>query len=791
MGLTKIRLDQFADSTRVISGSGASINSGNNTKFDFNIVGEIFNPTTKVLTPININLVAQTVTNLAQKITYIGVTTSGTILQQSTRFTSQQKYSHLTEWVLIHTNGTNLNAVNNYPNSADATATQLHNFMRTIGTINDAGNVYSTNGANVKLNKTSGVLVGVGFGNLTADAPNRITTASGTAFTFRIRNQNGTETADVTDVDTTNYDLGGITTALPGGAASNNWQIYRFYLFTSNLTRAQRGQFVYGSMAEAEANLQSESYIVEQNNLDNGTLRGYLIVRKGTTDLTDTSRAKFIEANKFGNAPAGGGLVPTLQSTYNVSTSPEIITDATRGALSIQCGSGSDVDLVFETKNTVATNKVTIAGNGTTIIGTGTPSFTGLFNIVDTVAGSTGVLSTMTNLSTTGLTALALTESTNRRLSFGRFNQSYVGNVTGTTIAYADSAVMFSMTSGVVGDGKLILHGAPIYGLVGSTGTNLGFKQDAVGFRIDQINNLQSANTIAFQIGTGLQFNNTNMGIATAPVTNQPITTSMSLNGQLTSRFINSSTGTASVSTVVVQNSASSNFGLYKYSTGYTTSGLLTAGLSSLISSAGDTLYANSATASHIWSISGTALVNEYMRLSPSGLSVNGGVTASSINLITQTINNGSTLTAPSEDAVFDALALRPTSTRVFSCSGHSPADSTTYFIGDYTAAVPQTTANVSMFTFATSRTIKEVLISTRCAVVGSSESVQFYIRQNNTTDFAITTTHTIDSAAKSIVYSGLNIAVTAGTTYEIKIITPAWVTNPTNVIYTVTLILY
>lgn len=364
MSKTKIRIDQFADSTRVISGTGVSINGGDNTKFDIQVVGEIFNPSTKVLTPISINLTAQTVTNLAQKVTYVGVDVNGTVIQQAGRFTTAQKYSHLTEFVLVHTNGSNLNAVNNYPNMSGGIAIQFHNYMRTIGNLNGSGNVYSANGANVKINKSSGVLVGPGFGNGTADNPNEVATASASALTFRIRNQNGTETADITDLDTSAYDLNGTTTTLPGGATSNNWQTYRIYLFTSNLTRFQRGQHIYTSMAEAEANIQSEIYVVEQNNADNGTLRGYLIVRKGCSDLTDTARAKFIEANKFGNAPAGGTIVPTMQAAYDVSTQPQILVDDTRLAIQIKNGRALDTSTVLEVKNIAGTVTHSVDGNG-------------------------------------------------------------------------------------------------------------------------------------------------------------------------------------------------------------------------------------------------------------------------------------------------------------------------------------------------------------------------------------------------------------------------------------------
>ena len=48
---------------------------------------------------------------------------------------------------------------------------------------------------------------------------------------------------------------------------------------------------------------------------------------------------------------ASGTSVSTLQQAYDNSLSPEILTDATRGALSIKRGSGADTDTVIEGLN--------------------------------------------------------------------------------------------------------------------------------------------------------------------------------------------------------------------------------------------------------------------------------------------------------------------------------------------------------------------------------------------------------------------------------------------------------
>jgi hypothetical protein len=338
------RVDRL-QSTGVIDGVGVSINA-DTTKFDIQVRGWIIDPDTFAPEYINVNLTAQSVTNLSQKITYVRVETGGTVIQQAAPSTTEQLYSSLGEFVLVHTNGTSLNAVNNYPNRVSEIGVQLHSFMRNVGILNLSGNIISANGANLKLNKSSGVMSRVGVGNSDTDNPNELGLAALTApNTIRLRTQTGTETANTDVIDTVNYDLNGVVTALPTAA---DWQVYRVNVFSSNLLRLQYGQFIYSSMSQAEASIQSEAFVIETNIRENGLLIGYIIVRRGTTNLTDANRAKFIPANKFGSGPTSGGVIPTLQAVIDISGQPQgTMTDAT-GSLQINSTMASDASRLFE-----------------------------------------------------------------------------------------------------------------------------------------------------------------------------------------------------------------------------------------------------------------------------------------------------------------------------------------------------------------------------------------------------------------------------------------------------------
>jgi hypothetical protein len=97
-------------------------------------------------------------------------------------------------------------------------------------------------------------------------------------------------------------------------------------------------------------------------------LIGAISVRKGATNLSLVTDAKFHTASMFGEitSGAGGASTTTLQQAYDNSVTPEIVTDATRGAVSIKRGSAADTDIVFEVQNGAGTNTLTVTGAGTT-----------------------------------------------------------------------------------------------------------------------------------------------------------------------------------------------------------------------------------------------------------------------------------------------------------------------------------------------------------------------------------------------------------------------------------------
>ncbi len=133
----------------------------------------------------------------------------------------------------------------------------------------------------------------------------------------------------------------------------------------------------------------------------------------------------------------------------------------------------------------------------------------------------------------------------------------------------------------------------------------------------------------------------------------------------------------------------------------------------------------------------------------------------------------------------FDTLYVgtNTITTYVLSTNFAAPADATTYFLGINPTSM-FTTANRRDFKFANAHTIKTVSFMIEQSVNGSGETVTIYLR--NITTGTDTTIGTFTSnfgagVGYKVLFTGLSIAVNTTDDWAVKIVTPTWVTNPTN----------
>lgn len=118
----------------------------------------------------------------------------------------------------------------------------------------------------------------------------------------------------------------------------------------------------------------------------------------------------------------------------------------------------------------------------------------------------------------------------------------------------------------------------------------------------------------------------------------------------------------------------------------------------------------------------------------------------------------------------------------LFSVGAGSPADSTTYFIGGDGNNSGETVYANARIEIPKAGTVKYAVLKLRVAgTLGTNEATNHFLRLNDTTDFAQITS-TYDAATRDLHATGLSQAVNAGDFLALKIVCPAWVTNPTTV---------
>jgi len=134
------------------------------------------------------------------------------------------------------------------------------------------------------------------------------------------------------------------------------------------------------------------------------------------------------------------------------------------------------------------------------------------------------------------------------------------------------------------------------------------------------------------------------------------------------------------------------------------------------------------------------------------------------------------------------ALVGRPSYAMPFSAASLSPASSTTYYIGG-AQSVPTTVATIFRQYVTLPSVIRMVQLVAFCTVAGSAETGSIYLRLNGTTDFLVSSTFkwnaSLQAAFNNPYDSPLMTDEVSLTDYwEIKIVTPAWLTPPIGVLY-------
>ena len=303
--------------------------------------------------------------------TYLLVNSGGTLYQQTTFPSPQERRENIFLGKVVHPNRSTILAVNNTVDYDVSPMSALRDLWSPIKIIND-GVLVTPNGSNLNINTSSGTLWSNGIGWTTNELnPNSVTISAKVPASFFYRTQTGGTSSAVTVIDPTKYDVGGVITSV-GGAASNDATNQRVYLYPTGTINVLYGQTVYNTLAQAVSGIQSETFVVYPNAKTTGVLIGIISVRNDIVDdgqpLTNTDYAIFTPVSKFGELLGGtaGLSTTTLQQAYNNSTTPEIITNSTLGPVSIKNGSGTadNVTSLFETLNSGGTVTMFVRADG-------------------------------------------------------------------------------------------------------------------------------------------------------------------------------------------------------------------------------------------------------------------------------------------------------------------------------------------------------------------------------------------------------------------------------------------
>ena len=121
--------------------------------------------------------------------------------------------------------------------------------------------------------------------------------------------------------------------------------------------------------------------------------------------------------------------------------------------------------------------------------------------------------------------------------------------------------------------------------------------------------------------------------------------------------------------------------------------------------------------------------------------------------------------------------------------SSYSPVDAQTVYQGAVGVA-PTTTANVYVVPFPLAGTVIRAFLEIGVGgTLGTTETSTVSFRLNNTTDTTITASGAYNAARQQFDSGALSIAVVAGDYFQIKTLHPTWVTNPTGVVHSVSVL--
>lgn len=401
----------FNSSTGLVSGGVLSVNA-NPALFNLSAgTGKVVdksNPASPTMKTVSWSaFTGVTTTNLATAdVTYVMIDATGAIVQQTTYPTPTQRRQNIFIGRLPHLNRTNITFGLSLAEYAQGGINQLYDLFDSLGPFTVSGLKISANGANLKINQSSGVMFNRAYNyGTTPENPHKVNISGTTASSFRYASQTTFYNTVVSDLVTTQYDNAGTLTTIP---SNNNATIQRVFIFPTGAIRVYYGQVVHNNFASAIDALASEAFTENTNSQNFAVHIASIVVTKGCTSLQNTTCSRIVPMGKFGTGASGGGGSSTLQQAYNNSVAPQITTSTANGSVDIKRGSAADTDNIIRGQNGAGTSTFTVTGNGA-ISSSSTITATGNITGANLSGTNTGDLLTKSDKDGSDVTTTKLT----------------------------------------------------------------------------------------------------------------------------------------------------------------------------------------------------------------------------------------------------------------------------------------------------------------------------------------------------------------------------------------------
>ena len=305
------------------------------------------------------------------KISYIGIDNTGTVIQQTVPWGTNdidQWDNSISLGVVLTLSGSVSTGVFNAPQIGYGQSQKTDDFFRAFGPLKVSGHTLLASGSTLGIKKTGGSSYREGA-NYAINPNHPSTVVENAISTSKIYRyylsgstpiiDTGVANAGYTFIDPTQYvntATGQLTTVYGNNSNQWRWTIQRVFWIPNSPTNAfivYYGNAEYTTLIDAQNAISTEPFSEAPNTSQNAIFVGYILVRKGCTDLSDTTgtNAVLVQGGLFRNVGGNGGS-GTAASTTLASLSDVSITSPTYGDL-----------LMYDT--TVWNNTKTLSGSYT------------------------------------------------------------------------------------------------------------------------------------------------------------------------------------------------------------------------------------------------------------------------------------------------------------------------------------------------------------------------------------------------------------------------------------------